>query len=115
MRELVGRAEIHGLAHITGGGAFLKLERILGLGGLGADLDQLPEAPGIFQLIMKEGRVSDREMYRTFNMGVGLVVVCPEPEVERTIRVFKKHRQEAMRIGIVGKRRGVRIKGKSLK
>jgi len=115
VRELVGRAEIHGLAHITGGGAFLKLERILGLGGLGADLDQLPEAPGIFQLIMKEGRVSDREMYRTFNMGVGLVVVCPEPEVERTIRVFKKHRQEAMRIGIVGKRRGVRIKGKSLK
>ena len=109
VRELVGRAEIHGLAHITGGGAFLKLERVLGLGRLGADLDRLPEPPGIFRLIRKEGRVSEREMYRTFNMGIGLVVICPDDQADRIVRVFKKHRQVAMRIGIVGKRRGVRI------
>ena len=110
VRELMGRVEIHGLAHITGGGAFLKLERVLGLGGgLGADLDQLPELPRIFRLIRKEGRVSEREMYRTFNMGIGLVVVCPDDQADSIVRVFKKHRQVAMRIGIVGKRRGVRI------
>src|SRR5207249_9888102 len=68
VRELVGRAEIHGLAHITGGGAFLKLERVLGLGRLGADLDRLPGPPGICRLSRKEGRVSEREMYRTFNI-----------------------------------------------
>src|SRR5438034_8657444 len=50
VRELVRGMEIHGLAHITGGGAFLKLERVLGLGRLGADLDRLPEPPGIFRL-----------------------------------------------------------------
>jgi len=109
VRELMGRAEIHGLAHITGGGAFLKLERVLGLSRLGADLDRLPEPPGIFRLIRKEGRVSEREMYRTFNMGIGLVVICPDDQADRIVRVFKKHRQVAMRIGIVGKRRGVRI------
>ena len=114
VRELMGRAEIHGLAHITGGGAFLKLERVLGLGRLGADLDNLPEPPGIFRLIRKEGRVSEREMYRTFNMGIGMVVICPDDQADRIVRVFKKHRQEAMRIGSVEKRVGVRINGESL-
>ncbi len=114
VRELVGRAEIHGLAHITGGGAFLKLERVLGLGRLGANLDRLPEPPGIFRLIGKEGRVSEREMYRTFNMGIGLVVVCPEDQLDRIVRVFKRHRQEAMKIGSVEKMVGVRINGESL-
>jgi len=109
VRELMGRAEIHGVAHITGGGAFLKLERVLGLGRLGADLHNLPEPPGIFRLIRKEGRVTEREMYRTFNMGIGLVVICPDDQADRIVRVFGKHRQVAMRIGIVGKRRGVRI------
>jgi len=114
VRELMGRAEIHGLAHITGGGAFLKLERVLGLGRLGTDLDNLPEPPGIFRLISREGRVSEREMYRTFNMGIGLVLVCPDDQADRIVRVFGKHRQEAMRIGSVEKRVGVRINGESL-
>ena len=114
VRELIGRAEIHGIAHITGGGAFLKLERVLGKGRLGADLDGLPEPPGIFQLIKKEGRVSDREMYRTFNMGIGLVVVCPEAQAGRIVRVFKSYRQDAMRIGNVERKSGVRVEGRQL-
>jgi phosphoribosylformylglycinamidine cyclo-ligase len=114
VRDLIGRADIHGIAHITGGGAFLKLERVLGQGRLGADLAGLPEPPGIFQLIKKDGRVSEREMYRTFNMGIGLVVVCPETQAHRIIRIFRKHRQSAMRIGRVEKRVGVRINGASL-
>src|SRR3989441_3827967 len=67
VRELMGRAEIHGLAHITGGGAFLKLERVLGLGRLGADPDNLPEPPGIFRLIRKEGGEPGRATYRTLD------------------------------------------------
>jgi phosphoribosylformylglycinamidine cyclo-ligase len=113
VRDLMGKAEIHGLAHITGG-AFLKLERVLRFGSLGADLNDLPEPPRIFGLIKKAGHVSDREMYRTFNMGVGLVVVCPEAHENRIIRVFKKYRQDAMRIGSVEKRTGIRIDGSSL-
>jgi phosphoribosylaminoimidazole (AIR) synthetase len=54
-------------------------------------------------------------MYRTFNMGIGLVVVCPESEADRTVRIFKKHRQDAMRIGRVEKKPGIRIKGKLLR
>jgi phosphoribosylformylglycinamidine cyclo-ligase len=114
VRELTGRMEIHGIAHITGGGAFLKLERVLKGGRLGAELDGLPEPLGIFRLIQKAGRVSDREMYQTFNMGVGLVVACPVSLAGRVVRVFRKHRQDAMIVGRVERNRGIRINGKPL-
>jgi phosphoribosylformylglycinamidine cyclo-ligase len=114
VREIISEAEIHGLAHITGGGAFLKLERVVGQAKHGAELDDLPEPPGIFRLIKRSGRVSDSKMYRTFNMGIGLVVVAPDSQANRIIRVFKKHRQNALRIGRVEKRPGIRIKGKLL-
>jgi phosphoribosylformylglycinamidine cyclo-ligase len=114
VREVIGKFEIHGLAHITGGGAFLKIERVVGQANYGADFDNLPEPPRIFELIRQRGRVSDHEMHRTFNMGVGLVIVCPEAQADRIIRVFKKHRQDSMLIGRVTKRPGIRIKGKPL-
>jgi phosphoribosylformylglycinamidine cyclo-ligase len=114
VREIIEETEIHGLAHITGGGAFLKLKRIVGQAKLGAELDSLPEPLAIFRLIKRSGRIQDSEMYRTFNMGVGLVIVCPESEANRIIRMFRKHRQAAMRIGQVEKKQGIRINGKSL-
>src|SRR5207245_9598075 len=72
--DLLLEAEVHGLAHITGGG-FSKLNRIVSQAGLGAELDTLPDSPPIFQIIQEDGRISDREMYRTFNMGVGFIVL----------------------------------------
>lgn len=113
VKELLKRGiQVHGIAHITGGGAFLKMERILGR--FGAELNELPEPPGIFQLIKKEGRVSDSEMYRTFNMGIGLVVACPNAEADQIVKVFKRHRQAAMIVGSVEKIAGVRVGGRQL-
>ena len=115
VREMTGKVEIHGLAHITGGGAFMKLERVVGQTECGAELDNLPEPAGIFRLIRRTGRVSDTEMYRTFNMGIGLIVVAPELETNRIIRIFRKNRMIAMRIGRVERRPGIRIRGKELR
>ena len=115
VRELRGKAEVHGLAHITGGGAFSKLERVVGQAKLGANLDKLPTLPKIFQLIQQEGHVPDSEMYRTFNMGIGLIVVCLDEQANRVIRIFKKHRQDAMRIGRVEKKVGIRIRGRRVR
>ena len=114
VKELMEKAEVHGLAHITGGGAFLKLGRVIGQAGLGAELDELPTPPEIFQLIKRAGRIHDAEMYRTFNMGVGLIVVCPENQAERVIQAFNKHRQSARRIGRIERQPGIRIRGKLL-
>jgi phosphoribosylformylglycinamidine cyclo-ligase len=115
VREMTGKIETHGLAHITGGGAFMKLERVVGQAKCGVDLDNLPEPPRIFRLIGRTGRISESEMYRTFNMGIGLVIVAPESETNRIIRIFRKHRTVAMRIGRVERKPGIRIKGKLLR
>ncbi len=109
--EATRKLEVHGLAHITGG-AFAKLDRIVGQAKLGADIEQLPPTPGIFRIIQKSGRVSDREMYRTFNMGVGFVLICPERTEDAVIRLFMRHGHNAFNLGRVKKKRGIRVKGK---
>jgi phosphoribosylformylglycinamidine cyclo-ligase len=109
--EATRKLEVHGLAHITGG-AFAKLDRIVGLARLGAEIDRLPSTPGIFRIIQKKGRISDREMYRTFNMGVGFVLICPHRAEDAVIRLFMRHGYNAFALGRVEKKRGIRVSGK---
>jgi phosphoribosylformylglycinamidine cyclo-ligase len=110
--DLLLEAEIHGLAHITGGG-FSKLDRIVSQAGLGAELDTLPDPPPIFQIIQEDGHIPDREMYRTFNMGVGFMVLCPKKEEDKVIQTFQRYQQEAFRVGHVSKKPGIRVSGTS--
>jgi phosphoribosylformylglycinamidine cyclo-ligase len=109
--EATRKLEVHGLAHITGG-AFAKLDRIVGQARLGADIDRLPSTPGIFRIIQKKGHISDREMYRTFNMGVGFILVCPQRTKDAVIRLFMRHGHSAFDLGRVEKKRGIHVKGK---
>jgi len=109
--EAIRNLEVHGLAHITGG-AFAKLDRIVGQAKLGADIEQLPPTPGIFRILQKSGRISDRAMYRTFNMGVGFVLICPERTEDAVIRLFMRYGHNAFSLGQVEKKRGIRVKGK---
>ena len=76
---------VNGLAHITGGGLPGKLPAILP-GELAAEINlgSWPVLP-IFQVIQKEGGISDEEMYRVFNMGLGMVAVCPEANVAEVL------------------------------
>ncbi|MCZ7399273.1 MAG: phosphoribosylformylglycinamidine cyclo-ligase [Candidatus Methanoperedens sp.] len=70
--------DIHGLAHITGSG-LMKLHRIT---KLGFDIsDPLPPQP-VFRFLQEEGEVEDLEMYKTFNMGMGFVVLVPQSDAE---------------------------------
>jgi phosphoribosylformylglycinamidine cyclo-ligase len=82
--ELVRRCDVHGLAHITGSG-LLKLRRISHLGF--EITDPLPPQP-IFHFLQEEGRVEDEEMYRTFNMGMGFMVVLEEEEAREACRIM---------------------------
>ena len=76
---------INGLAHITGGGLPGKLPAILP-DGLAAEINSgsWPVLP-IFKIIQKEGGISDDEMHRVFNMGLGMVAVCPEDNVANVL------------------------------
>ena len=73
--------DVHGLAHVTGGGIVENLPRILPEGNAAViRRGQWPEPP-IFGLIQRRGAVSDDEMFRTFNMGLGMLVVIPAAQV----------------------------------
>lgn len=76
-------SEIHALAHITGGGIVENLPRVLPQ-GLGAEIDKkCIKTPKIFQIIAKN--VDDRECFRVFNMGVGMVIACPKAKIDSVI------------------------------
>ena len=82
------RQLLNGLAHITGGGLPGKLPAIFP-SDLAAEINLgswrvLP----IFQLIQKEGGISDEEMYKVFNMGLGMVAVCPENNVAKVLETL---------------------------
>jgi len=103
-RLLKANLEIHGLAHITGG-AYSKLKRIGRRAKVGFFLDQLPPPQPIFTKIQQRGRISDREMYRTFNMGIGFLIICPKNLEERVQTLLP----EARHVGHVTKIQGVSV------
>jgi phosphoribosylformylglycinamidine cyclo-ligase len=77
---LLDKRSIKGLAHITGGGLTDNIPRILPEGtAVEIRRDSWP-VPPLFELLRRLGNVSDSEMYRTFNMGVGMVIVCSADE-----------------------------------
>jgi len=81
--ELLKRCEVHGLAHITGSG-FLKLGRIT---DFGFDVYNPMEPNDIFKFVQEKGNITDEEMYKTFNMGMGFAVVIPKSEEHEAIRI----------------------------
>jgi phosphoribosylformylglycinamidine cyclo-ligase len=93
---------IKGLAHITGGGLIENVPRVLPQGLTAQFNRQAWTVPPIFQLIQKRGNVAQEEMYRVFNMGIGMVVVCTPEKV----REITKALPEAMVIGEIVKQKG---------
>ncbi len=111
--EALQNCKIHGLAHITGG-AFSKLRRITDKAEVGMEIRLPKPTKPVFKLIQKFGLLSDREMFRTFNMGIGFVMVVPgeDPEdYEKVADVLKKHKMPHAVIGKVTKVRKILVNG----
>jgi len=106
----VARAEPHGLAHITGGGIPGNLVRILPAGTRARIDTSSWEVPHVFEVIQSLGDVDRAEMFRTFNMGIGFVVVADPDDVDRLLRGFELHELPTSVIGeIVAGDRGIEI------
>jgi phosphoribosylformylglycinamidine cyclo-ligase len=89
---------ILGLSHVTGGGLVDNVPRILPRGRKAVFRKDAWKRPAIFDEIQKRGRVPDREMWRTFNMGIGMVIVIRPDSLELARRVLP----EAMLVGEIG-------------
>lgn len=101
------KVKLHALANVTGGGLPSKLERALRPSGLGAAIAD-PFTPVELMLhCQKLGNVSDREAYRTWHMGQGMVIVTPEPQ--KAIEIARSHKIKAKIIGEVTKEKGMTI------
>ncbi len=101
MRGLFGNPDLHGLAHITGGGLRDNVVRILPRGvDVRIDLSRL-RVPSVFKVISDQGRVPAADMLRTFNMGCGLVVICSPTAAEATAGHFAAHGHHCWPIGEV--------------
>jgi phosphoribosylformylglycinamidine cyclo-ligase len=104
------RVTVHGIAHITGGGLPGNIVRILP-DGCRAVLGQSRwTAPPIFTMIQRRGRVADDEMFRTFNMGLGLVLAVPAGSADTAVRLLERAGERAWVVGeIASGTRGVDI------
>ena len=86
LTPLMEREEIHGLAHITGGGLLDNIPRVLPP-RLDAYLDRASWAvPSVFQMLQEQGKIHDMEMFRVFNMGVGMVAVVNAERADALVR-----------------------------
>jgi len=83
VRPLLGQDALHGLAHITGGGLTDNVPRVLPESLQARIRTASWEVPGVFQAIARHGEVGTAEMYRVFNMGIGLVLIVASEEAER--------------------------------
>ncbi|MDE2235072.1 MAG: phosphoribosylformylglycinamidine cyclo-ligase [Gammaproteobacteria bacterium] len=99
--KLMQKVPVHALAHITGGGLLENIPRVLP-SGLGAGLDTGSwQHPEIFEWLQQHGDIAAREMYRTFNMGIGMVVCVSPADAQRTLNHLGESGERAWRIGRV--------------
>lgn len=103
LKDLFDKNWITGLAHITGGGICENLNRILP-SNLNANIDASKyQILDIFKLLKKTANISEKEMLRTFNLGVGLTVVCKKEYVKDIIKHMKSYKIKAYEIGKIVK------------
>ena len=99
---LLDRVSVRGISHITGGGFYENIPRSIP-DGLSAVIDRksLRILP-VFDLIAHDGSIPERDMFNTFNMGVGMSIVVPESETDTALSVLKENGEDAYVIGRIG-------------
>ncbi|MBQ3913372.1 MAG: phosphoribosylformylglycinamidine cyclo-ligase [Lachnospiraceae bacterium] len=97
--ELMKSVKIKGISHITGGGFYENIPRSIP-DGLCAVIDKSAvRTPAIFDLLAKKGNIPERDMFNTFNMGVGMSIVVPKESTDEAVRILNACGEDAYIIG----------------
>jgi len=104
--SLFAEVEVHSLCHITGGGLPENLPRVLPEGSRAVIDSSSWQRPAVFDWLQQQGNIADSEMYRTFNCGVGMVLVVPAAQAEQAIAHLNGAGEQAFVIGSIEKNDG---------
>ena len=96
---LLEQVDVKGISHITGGGFYENIPRSIP-DGLGAKIDKSAvKVLPIFDVIAKEGNIPERDMFNTYNMGVGMSIIVPAEQVEKALEILSANGETAYVIG----------------
>lgn len=99
--DVISKIEVHGLSHITGGGFYENIPRMLKEGQI-AQIDLAAyEVPELFKYLCKIGNLDRDSAYNTFNMGIGMVLCVKNGDEKNAIEILKEHGEEACVLGKV--------------
>ena len=102
-KSLFDQFEIHGIVHITGGGFYENIPRILP-DGLSADITSGSwEIPPVFDYLQNQGNIETKEMFSTFNMGIGMMFVVDSEDAQGVLKALMKAGEKPSIIGKIGK------------
>ncbi|ATA24848.1 phosphoribosylformylglycinamidine cyclo-ligase [Brenneria goodwinii] len=99
--SLIEKIDVHAICHLTGGGFWENIPRVLPE-GMQATIDESSwQWPAVFNWLQQAGNVSRREMYRTFNCGVGMIVALPAEQADEAIALLNSSGETAWKIGVI--------------
>ena len=104
--KLIEEHDVHAMSHITGGGFWENIPRVLPEDCKAVVKSDSWQWPVVFNWLMEKGNISEFEMYRTFNCGVGMVVALPADKVESALKLLNAEGEKAWLIGDIAKRSG---------
>ena len=96
---LIEKFDLHGMVHITGGGFYENIPRMLPDGIRAVVKKDSYEVPAIFRLMQKKGNIADEMMYNTYNMGLGMVLALDPADVDKTLEALKAAGETAYVVG----------------
>ena len=101
IHEVMKQVPIHAMAHITGGGLLENIPRVLPVNTQAVLNKKSWQLPAVFEWLKKNGNIDDSEMHRTFNCGIGMVIIVASEDAEKTVSAFNQAGETAWLLGHV--------------
>nr|WP_219606702.1 MULTISPECIES: phosphoribosylformylglycinamidine cyclo-ligase [Pectobacterium] len=99
--SLIEKVDVHAISHLTGGGFWENIPRVLPE-GMQATIDESSwQWPAVFNWLQQAGNVSRHEMYRTFNCGVGMIIALPAEQADEAVALLNSSGENAWKIGVI--------------
>ena len=99
---LLDKVDVLAVSHITGGGFYENIPRALAEGCTARIRKAAVKTPPLFDLIAKAGGIPERDMFNTFNMGVGMALVVPAGQADEAVRILRENGEDAYILGEIG-------------